>query len=123
MDVEQQSSSNDPEANGLLTRRVALLALATLQARNADGAIRQKSWNPTCTHEWTNRGTSGTRASKRAYFGQGQPKNDTRAASTFAGCLWARSQAVLIIPNCDIDETLPDLVPRECGGLGMSVMN
>ena len=50
-------------------------------------------------------------------------KNDTRAARKSADCLRARGQAVLIIPNCDNDKTLPDLVPREFGGLAMSVMN
>jgi len=30
---------------------------------------------------------------------------------------------VLIIPNCDIGATFQDLVPREFGGLAMSVMN
>jgi hypothetical protein len=32
-------------------------------------------------------------------------------------------QAVPILPNCDDDETLPDLVPREFSDLAMSVMN
>jgi hypothetical protein len=105
-------------------RWMALLALARLQAWNAvDDAIRQQFWNPACTHQRADRRTSGTQAHKRAYFGQGRLKNDTRAASRFADCLRARGQALLIIPNCDIEKTLPDLVPREFGGLAMSVMN
>jgi hypothetical protein len=88
-----------------------------------DDANHQHSRNLACTHQRADRRTLGTPAHKRAYFGQGHIKNDTRAANTFADSLRARGQAALIIPDADLDETLPDLVTREFRDLAISVMN